>query len=81
MKGITKCQFNMDTGCVEVEYDDGNRDAISCTEIENKCADNRFERAALDYLIYNDPVSYAELVLYGDVEEYLKNNTDYTRIN
>lgn len=80
-KGIIKGQFNMDTGCVEVEYDDGSTEKINCTDVENQYADNRFERSALDYLIYNDPAAYAELVLHGDVESYLKNNTDYTRMD
>ena len=31
------------------------------------------QRAELDYLIYNDPLSYADLILNGDPEKYLKN--------
>ena len=31
------------------------------------------QRAELDYLIYNDPLAYAELILNGEPEEYLKN--------
>ena len=27
----------------------------------------------LDYLIYNDPLAYAELILNGETEEYLRN--------
>ncbi len=27
----------------------------------------------LDYLIYNDPLGYADLILNGDPKEYLKN--------
>ena len=30
-------------------------------------------RAELDCLIYNDPLGYADLILNGDPEEYLKN--------
>ena len=30
-------------------------------------------RAELDCLIYNDPLSYADLILNGAPEEYLKN--------
>jgi len=40
-------------------------------------ADNRFQRAELDYLIYNDPLAYADLVLNGDVEAYLNAVTEY----
>ena len=31
------------------------------------------QRSKLNYLIYNDPLVYAELILNGDPEEYLKN--------
>ena len=33
------------------------------------------QRPELDYLIYNDPLSYADLILNGDPEGYLKNVT------
>ena len=36
-----------------------------------------YQRSELDYLIYNDPVAYAELILNGDPETYLKTVTDY----
>ena len=31
------------------------------------------QRSELDYLIYNDPLVYADLILNGEPEEYLKN--------
>ena len=31
------------------------------------------QRTELDYLIYNDPLGYVDLILKGDPEEYLKN--------
>ena len=31
------------------------------------------QRSELDYLIYNDPLDYADLILNGDPEKYLKN--------
>ena len=31
------------------------------------------QRSELDYLIYNDPLGYTDLILNGDPEEYLKN--------
>ena len=36
-----------------------------------------YQRSELDYLIYNDPVAYAELILNGDSETYLKTVTEY----
>ena len=32
------------------------------------------QRSALDYLVYNAPLEYAELVLCGDMEGYLKSH-------
>ena len=34
------------------------------------------QRSELDYLIYNDPLGYADLILNGDPKEYLKNVTE-----
>ena len=67
----------MDTGCVELHFSDGGMIAIDCTAVENEVADNRFQRSELDYLIYNDPLAYADLILNGDVEEYLNAVTEY----
>ena len=67
----------MDTGCVELRFQDGNMISIDCTAVENEAADNRFQRSELDYLIYNDPLAYADLILNGDVEAYLNAVTEY----
>ena len=56
-------QFNIDTACVELVFDDRSRISIDFTAVENKVADNRFQRSELDYLIYNDPLAYADLIL------------------
>ena len=77
MKNIKNCEFNMDTGCVELEFQDGSMISIDCTAVENEVADNRFQRSELDYLIYNDPLAYADLILNGDVEAYLNAVTEY----
>ena len=77
MKKLLSCEFNMDTGCVELRYSDGSLYSIDCTAVENEVARNMYERSELDYLIYNDPVAYADLVLNGDPEVYLKTVTEY----
>ena len=77
MKTIKSCEFNMDTGCVELQFQDGSMISIDCTAVENEVADNRFQRSELDYLIYNDPLAYVELILNGDVEAYLNAVTEY----
>ena len=77
MKTIKSCEFNMDTGCVELQFQDGSMISIDCTAVENEVADNRFQRSELDYLIYNDPLAYADLILNGNPEAYLNAVTEY----
>lgn len=77
MSKLISCQFNIDTACVELVFDDGSQLSIDCTAVEKEVADNRFQRSELDYLIYNDPLAYADLVLNGDPESYLKAVTEH----
>ena len=67
------CYFNMDTGCVELLLRDGSKISIDCTGVEDELDVTMAQRTELDYLIYNDPLGYADLILKGDPEEYLKN--------
>ena len=77
MSKFISCQFNIDTACVELVFYYGSQLSIDCTAVENEVADNRFQRSELDYLIYNDPLAYADFVLNGDPEAYLKAVTEY----
>ena len=67
------CKFNMDTGCVELTLQDGRKISIECTGVEDALDVTMAQRTELDYLIYNDPLAYAELILNGKLEEYLRN--------
>ena len=69
---LKSCEFNIDSGCVEMRYTDGTMISIDCTAIEHEIADNLFQRSELDWLIYNDPVAYADLIFNGDPGQYLK---------
>ena len=66
-------KFNMDTGCVELLLRDGRMISINCTGVEDELDVTMAQRTELDYLIYNDPLAYADLILNGEPEEYLKN--------
>lgn len=77
MRKILTCEFNVDTVCVELKYSDGSMIAIDTIAVENEVANNMYERSELDYLIYNDPTAYADLILNGDPEKYLKVVTEY----
>ena len=77
MTHLISCEFNMDTACVELKFTDGSLIAIDTIAVENEVADNMYQRSELDYLIYNAPLEYAELILNGDPETYLKTVTEY----
>ena len=74
---ILSCEFNMDTACVELRLLDGTMISIDTIAVENEVAKNMYQRSELDYLSYNDPVGYADLILNSDPENYLKTVTEY----
>lgn len=77
MNTLISCEFNIDTACVELKYADGTTISIDTIAVENEVADNMYERSELDQLIYNAPLEYADLILNGDPEKYLKAVTVY----
>ena len=77
MKALISCEFNIDTACVELRYSDGSLIAIDCDTVESEVTDNMYERSQLDYLVYNAPLEYADLILNGDPVKYLKTVTIY----
>lgn len=81
MKTLLSCEFNMDTGCIELRYSDDSMISINCTAVEDEVANSRFQRYELDWLIYNDPPSYAELILNGDPEKYLRTVTEIPQLD
>lgn len=76
-KKVISCEFNIDTACVEVRFVDSSMIAIDCTLVEAEVARNMYESSELEWLVYNEPVEYVNLLLHGDVREYLKNVTEY----
>ena len=77
MKRLISCEYNMDTNRVELLYTDGTMLAIDTIAVENEYAEDMYQRSELDWLIYNAPLEYADLILNGDVEGYLKRVTQY----
>lgn len=74
---ILSCEFNIDTACVELRLSDGTMISIDIIAVENEVADNMYQRSELDWLIYNAPLDYANLILNGDPEKYLKAVTQH----
>lgn len=72
MEKLISCEFNIDTACVELRFTDGSMISIDCTAVEEEVAHTIHQRSELDWLVYNDPIGYADLILNGDPEQYLK---------
>ena len=76
-KKVISCAFNIDTACVEARFVDGSMISVDCTLVEAEVARNMYESSELEWLGYNAPVDYVNLLLHGDVREYLRNVTEY----
>ena len=72
MRNIVSCEINIDTAYVDLCLEDGTLLSIYCPAVENEVANSMCQRSELGWLIYNDPLSYAELILNGDIANYLK---------
>ncbi len=77
MKKLISCQFNMDNCFVELKFSDSSMIAIDTIAVDNQVVDTMYQRSELDWLIYNKPLEYAQLVLAGDLEGYLKGTPEY----
>ena len=74
MRKIVSCELNMDIACVELRLDNGMLLSIDCTAVKKKMANSMYQR----WLFYNDLLVYAELILNGEPELYLKAVTERT---
>ena len=61
---------------MELKFSDGYN-CIDTIAVENEVADNIYQRSELDYLIYDDPKAYADLILGGNPKAYLKAVAEY----
>ena len=75
MNNLLSCHYNMDTNRVEARFEDDTTLAIDCIAIEDEYGNTPMQRAELDWLLYNKPLEYIQLILAGDPKEYLKNVT------
>ena len=79
--GIIHAEYDMDSGYVYAKFITGDIVLIDCDEAEKAYADNMYERSELNYLIYNDPAAYVELILDNEVKKYPKTVTRYTPLS
>ena len=79
MTKLLSCRYNMDTNWVEARFADGITLAINCIAVEDEYGNTPAQRAELDWLLYNKPLEYAQLVLDGEIERYLSLGCDHGR--
>ena len=77
MNKLLSCHYNMDTNRVEARFADGSAVAIDCIAVEDEYGNTPAQRAELDWLLYNKPLEYAQLVLGGEIEHYLSLSCDH----
>ena len=80
MNNLLSCRFNMDTNRVEARFEDETTLAIDCTAIEDEYSNAPAQRAELDWLLYNRPLEYAQLVLSDKMEHYLSLGCEHGRL-
>ena len=74
---VLSCHYNMDTNRVEARFEDGTTLSIDCISIEDEYGNTPAQRAELDWLLYNKPLEYVQLVLSGEIEHYLSLGCDH----
>ena len=80
MNKLLTCRYNMDTARVEAQFADGSAVAIDCIAIEDEYGNTPAQRAELDWLLYNKPLEYAQMVLSGEMERYLSLGCEHGRL-
>ena len=59
---------------------DGTTLSIDCIAIEDEYGNTPAQRAELDWLLYNNPLEYARMVLSGEIEHYLTLGCDHGKL-
>ena len=80
MNKLLTCRYNMDTNQVEARFEDGTTLAIDCIAVEDEYGNIPAQRAELDWLLWNKPLEYAQMVLKGEMEHYLALGCDHGRL-
>ena len=80
MNKLLSCCFNMDTNQVEARFEDGSTVAIDCIAVEDEYGNTTAQRAELDWLLWNKPLEYTQLVLGEEIEHYLSLGCDHGRL-
>ena len=80
MHNLLSCRYNMDINRLEALFADGTILAIDCIAVEDEYSNTPAQRTELDWLLYNKPLEYAQLVLGGEIGHYLSLGCDHGRL-
>ena len=80
INNLLSCRYNMDTNRVGAQFEGGTPLAIDCIAVEDEYGNTPAQRAELDWLLYNKPLEYAQLVLGGEIGHYLSLGCDHGRL-
>lgn len=66
------CFYNIDTASVEVTFSDGSLLSIYTPAVDDELNLTTTQQTELDWLLYNEPMEYVQLLLSGEVYHYLQ---------
>ena len=69
---LIHCEFNIDTASVELSFDDGTEVSIYTPGVDDEICPTIPMQTEIDWLIYNEPMTYARLVLSGELGQYAR---------
>ena len=61
-------------------FEDDTALAIDCIAVEDEYGNTPAQRAELDWMLWNKPLEYAQMVLRGEMERYLSLGCDRSRL-
>ena len=80
MTKLLSCRYNMDSNRVEARFEGSTTLAIDCIAVEDEYGNPSTQRAELDWLLWNKPLEYTQLVLGEEIEHYLSLGCDHGRL-
>ena len=79
MENVVGCEYNMDNGCVEVYFSDGNILQVNCEKAEEDLRTTEQSLAKLHKLLDDNPIEYAALALSGEMQAYCDIEADMVK--
>ena len=69
---LIHCEFNINTASVELRFADGTEISIYTPGVDDEICPTIPMQTEIDWLIYNEPLTYARLVFSGELAQYAR---------